>query len=230
MRKITTLSVALVAASTVAVGAYAAEKAAKPSMQGSPEQKTADTDFGKLSVQGSKAFRDLQLARLAIFDAEPADAKTYIADAKNAIEKAQKDDAVFVKAESELRAPGKTMPNSNPDTHPIAWLPVDGQMILDENYIASPQKTEALADANKSLKQGDRKGAAEKLRLAGINVDFTMAVVPLARTTNDIDQAATLINDGKYYEANTVLLEAEKGMRFDIADANVPLNTNIAKK
>jgi hypothetical protein len=153
-----------------------------------------------------------------------------IADAKTAIGKAQKDDTVFVKAESELRAPGKSMQNPNPDTKRVAWLPVDGQMILDENYVASPQKAAAVADANKNLKEGDRKGATDKLKLAGINVDFTMAVVPLAKTTGAIDQAATLIDDGKYYEANTTLLQAEKGVRFDIADTDVPMKSRMAKK
>jgi hypothetical protein len=230
MRTLTTLSLALAATTTVAIGACAADQATKAPMQLSHEQRAADTDFGKLSVQGAKAFRDLQLARLAIFNAEPASARTLIADAKTAIGKAQKDDTIFVKAESELRAPGKLMPNANLDTTRVAWLPVDGQMTVDENYVASPQKTAAIADANKSLEQGDKKGATDKLKLAGINVDFTMAVVPLAKTTSDIDQAAMQIDDGKYYEANTTLLQAENGVRFDVADANVPMKTTIAKK
>jgi len=153
-----------------------------------------------------------------------------IADAKTSIGNAQKDDTIFVKAESELRAPGKSMQTTNPDTTQVAWLPVDGQMIVDDNYVASPQKTAAITDANKSLEQGDRKGATDKLKLAGINVDFAMAVVPLAKTTSDIDHAAMQIDDGKYYEANTTLLQAENGVRFDVADANVPLKTSIAKK
>jgi hypothetical protein len=230
MRTLTTISLALAATAAVAVGAYAAEQAAQAPMQSSHEQKVADTDFGKVSVQGAKAYRDVQLTRLAIFNARPASAKTLIADAKTAIGNAQKDDTIFMKAESKLRAPGKSMQSSNPDTKQVAWLPVDGQMILGENYVSSPQKAAAIADANTSLKQGDRKGAAERLKLAGINVDFTMAVVPLAKTTSDIDQAATLIDDGKYYEANTSLLQAENGVRFDIADADVPMKSSASKK
>lgn len=230
MRTLTTLSLALAASTTVAISAYAADQATQAPTQLSHEQRAADTDFGKMSVQGAKAFRDLQLARLAIFDADPASARTLISDAKTAIGKAQKDDTIFVKAELELRAPGKSTQNANLDTTRVAWLPVDGQMIVDENYVASPQKTAAIADANKSLERGDRKGATDKLKLAGINVDFTMAVVPLAKTTSDIDQAAMQIDDGKYYEANTTLLQAENGVRFDVADANVPMKTSIAKK
>jgi hypothetical protein len=121
-------------------------------------------------------------------------------------------------------------PASHPDSTPVAWLPVDGQMVLDENYVASPLKATAMADANTSLKQGNRKGAMDKLKLAGINVDFTMAIVPLAMTASDIDKAATLIGDGKYYEANSTLLHAENGVRFDIADTSVPMSTDKTAK
>jgi hypothetical protein len=143
---------------------------------------------------------------------------------------AKTDDTIFTKAESELRGPKSMASTPHADSTPIAWLPVNGQMMLDENYTASPQKTAAMADANNSLKQGDRKGAADKLKLVGINVDFTIAVVPLAMTTNDIDKAANLIDDGKYYEANTALLHAENGVRFDIANERVPMNAGITAK
>lgn len=230
MRTLTTLSILLVATTALASGAYAADSANK-SLATQPAQQTANKDFGKLSVQGANAYRDIQLARLAIFNAEPADAKKEIKDAKTAIEKAQNDDAIFVEAESELRVPSKVTQNANPDTKPVAWLPVGGEMVVDENYVASPQNSAALASANKSLKQGDRKGAMDKLKLAGTNVDLTVAVVPLAKTVADINQAADFISADKYYQANDVLMQAENGMRFDIADTSlVPAKSIVAKK
>lgn len=230
MRSLAPLSLALVTIIASAIAVRAAENTAQAPMQPSHEKTAADTDFGRLSVQGATAYRDVRLTRLAIFNAKPERAKTLIAAAKGAIDKAQKDDAIFVKAESELRSPSKSPSNTSLDTKQIAWLPVDGQMILDENYVASPKKAAAVADADKSLKQGDRKGATEKLKLAGISVDFTMAVVPLAKTTADINHAAALIDDGKYYEANAALLQAENGVRLDIADTDVPAKTNLANK
>jgi hypothetical protein len=226
MRTLTTLSILLVATTALASGAYAADSANK-SLATQPAQQTANKDFGKLSVQGANAYRDIQLARLAIFNAEPADAKKEIKDAKTAIEKAQNDDAIFVEAESELRVPSKVTQN----TKPVAWLPVEGEMVVDENYVASPQNSAALADANKSVKQGDRKGAMDKLKLAGTNVDLTVAVVPLAKTMADINQAADFISADKYYQANDVLMQAENGVRFDIADTSlVPAKSIVAKK
>ena len=59
----------------------------------------------------------------------------------------------------------------------------------------------------------------EKLKLAHVDVNFTMAVLPLNKTITDVDQAATLINQGKYYEANAALKSAQDNMRFDVIDA-----------
>ena len=45
-----------------------------------------------------------------------------------------------------------------------------------------------------------------------------MAVLPIDKTIADVDQTATLIGQGKYYEANTLLKTAEDRMRFDVID------------
>ena len=69
--------------------------------------------------------------------------------------------------------------------------------------------------SNKSLKRGDRRGAIEKLKLADMNIDVTLAVVPLEQTIKYVHQAANLINDGKYYEASQELRQAQDNERFD---------------
>ncbi|MCJ2087762.1 YfdX family protein, partial [Methylobacterium sp. E-005] len=86
-------------------------------------------------------------------------------------------------------------------------------------FVATPEKASAVTEANKNLAQGDQKGAMEKLKLAHVDVNFTMAVLPLNKTIADVDQAATLIGQGKYYEANAILKTAQDGMRFDVIDA-----------
>lgn len=213
--------------------------------QESAAQRAVDQDVGKLSKDGAQAFRDMHLARIAIFDADPSQAKSLIAKAQSALTKAKTDDAVFLKAESELKTPAdlaaakaakadktadakasdaKTADAKTADATPVskdkvAWVPVDAQMTLGEDFIATPEKASAVTEANKSLAKGDQKGAIEKLRLAHVDVNFVMAVLPLDKTTTDVSQAATLINQGKYYEANAVLKTAEDGMRFDVIDA-----------
>ncbi|MGV7034411.1 YfdX family protein [Methylobacterium symbioticum] len=207
--------------------AFAAEQAA----QHNPAQTRAiDQDVGKLSKDGAQGFRDLQLTRLAIFEANPAQAKDMIAKAQAAFAKAKTDDALFNKAEADLRTPGtpasdKATAQANPaDTKPaakeqVAWVPVDAQLTLGDDFVATPEKASAVTEANKNLAHGDQKGALEKLKLAHVDVNFTMAVLPLDKTIADVDQAATLIGQGKYYEANAILKTAQDGMRFDVIDA-----------
>lgn len=243
------LAVVLVASTMLGGAAYAAEQAAQPPVaQMSPAQKAVDTDVGKLSKDGAQAFRDMHLARVAIYEADPAQAKDLIGKAQAALAKARSDETVFRKAESDLRTPAemsagktaaKTAAKTATDTAPtaaatapaaasdakpganeqVAWLPIDAQLTLDEDFVATPEKAAAVSDANTSLQKGDKTGALEKLKLAHVDVNFTMAVLPLDKTTADVDQAATLIGQGKYYEANALLKTAEDRMRFDVIDA-----------
>lgn len=242
------LAVALVATTFLGGAAYATEQATRPvATQESAAQRAVDQDVGKLSKDGAQAFRDMHLARIAIFDADPSQAKSLIAKAQAALTKAKTDDAVFLKAESELKTPAdmataktdKTADAKTADAKPadtkntdaktaeakpaskdkVAWVPVDAQMTLGEDFIATPEKASAVTEANKSLAKGDQKGAIEKLRLAHVDVNFVMAVLPLDKTTADVNQAAALINQGKYYEANAALKTAEDGMHFDVIDA-----------
>ncbi len=98
-------------------------------------------------------------------------------------------------------------------------MPVDAQLTLGDDFVATPTKASAVTEANKNLAQGDQKGALEKLKLAHVDVNFTMAVLPLNTTIANVDQAAALIGQGKYYEANAALKTAQDNMRFDVIDA-----------
>jgi len=192
----------------------------------------ADKDFGKLSHEGARAFQDLTLARVAIFDGRVEAAKKFVSEADRDFGKAKTDDAVFTKAEADLKSAhsqsyqaagtGRSASSTDAMKKPIAWLPVNGAITINEDYTADTTKTAAVADANKSLKSGDRKGAMEKLKLAGMDVDITLAVVPVEQTIRDVHQAAELINDGKYYEGSQLLRQVQESERFDIADIDVP--------
>ena len=225
------LAAALVATTMLGGVAIAAEQATQPpATRMSPAQKAVDTDVGRLSKDGAQAFRDLHLARVAIYDADPTQAKALIGKAQAALVKARSDEAVFKKAEVDLKTPaemdaGKTATTAASttakpaSTEPVAWLPIDAQLTLGEDFVATPEKAAAVADANRSLQKGDKQGALEKLKLAHVDVNFTLAVLPLDKTVAGVDQAATLIGQGKYYEANAVLKTTEDRMRFDVIDA-----------
>lgn len=227
------MTAALVLTTILGGSAIAAEQAAQqpgmPSGQSmSASQKAVDADIGRLSKDGAQGFRDLQLTRIAIFEADPAQAKAMIGKAQAAFAKAKTDDAVFTKAEADLKTPtdvtGKATAPAKADAKPaskeqVAWVPVDAQLTLGDDFVATPAKASAVTEANRNLAQGDQKGALEKLKLAHVDVNFTMAVLPLNKTLSDVDQAASLIGQGKYYEANAILKTAQDAMRFDVIDA-----------
>jgi len=227
MLKTRTLALTLVATTMIGGVALANEQAKS---LGTPEipaaQRVVDRDVGKLSKDGAQAFRDLHLARIAIFDAAPDQAKADIRKAQEALTKAKTDETLFTKAEADLKAPA-TKPTqaaatasakAAPSTQPVAWLPIDGQLTLGEDFVATPTKAAAVTDANKSLEKGDRKAAIDRLKLADVDMNFVLAVVPLNQTTTDVDQAASLVGQGKYYEANAMLKKVEDGVRFDMVD------------
>lgn len=186
-------------------------------------QSAADQDAGKLSKDGYAAIRDVSLARLAIFNGDPARAKTYTHEAQTALEKAKTDDTAFTKSESDLKAPAGTTQRGSggtASTTPTTWIPVDGSMTLGEDYIDTPEKTAGVAKANEQLKKGAHKQAMETLKLANVDVSFVMEVAPFDKTTAGIEKAAKLIDAGKYYEANQALKGVEDGYRFDVTDVD----------
>jgi len=233
MFRVSRLVVALAATTMLTSAALAAEQTGKASateaVKPSAATQTANQDFGKLSADGFKAFRDVRLARLAIFDGQTDQAKKFIDEARTAIAKAKADHTAYVKDEASLKPPAgmsqKTAPNgtdkSAPSKTPTAWLPVDGGLTLGEDFVATPTKAAGVAKANEQLKKGDHKQAMETLKLSEINVAFVMDVAPLDKTVNGIDNAAQLIDSGKYYEGNEALRGVEDGVRFDVADINV---------
>ena len=102
----------------------------------------------------------------------------------------------------------------------VEWLPVDASITIDEDFTANPDKQAAVADANKSLSSGDRQASIEKLKLSGVNVNVEVLAVPLNDTIAKVQQAANMINDGKYYEASQLIKEVQDSARSDVMDFN----------
>ncbi|MDP1965656.1 MAG: YfdX family protein [Reyranella sp.] len=220
--------VAALLGTTMLAGVVSAQQTPAAPAPTTQQKAEAARDFMKLSTDGAVAFRALHLARIAIFEADPVAAKKLIADTRAALAKAKVDSTAFMKAEAALKAPkgmnaspaAATATASGPA---VAWLPIDGQLTLGEDFVATPAKAAAVADANKHLEKGQRKEAIEKLKLADVNVMFTMALAPLDRTMADVDMAAKLMDEGKYYEANAAMKKAEDGVRYDsVAAIAVP--------
>ncbi len=217
--------------SMTALQAFAETNVAQSSAgQPNAEQKLVQQDFGKLSRDGIGAIRDIRLARLAIFGANTALAKTDIEKAQAAIDKAKTADTSFMKAETDLKPPPGAPPVSPTASHTSErWIPVDGALSVADDYKEVPTKVAGVAKANEFLKSGDKKHALEALRLAKIDADFVMAVAPLDRTTSGIDKAAQLIDSGHYFEANATMKGIEDSLRFDSVNVvGVPKNVASA--
>lgn len=220
------------AAAFVASAGLPALAAPTPTGETAAQQK-ADYDFGKLSTDGVSALRDIRVARLDIFDGHIDHAKTDVAKAMSSLNKAQSDETVFTKAESDLKPPanmpGKTQTASNTSSTKVEWLPVDGAMTLGEDYVATPQKTAGVAKANDKLAKGDQKAAMDELKVANVDVDFLVELAPLKATISGVKQASDFLNTGKYYEANQSLKSVEDGLRFDSETFNAtPQKANAA--
>jgi hypothetical protein len=214
-----TLIAAFMATTFLTAGAaFAADQAMKPG----GSQTAVDKDVTKLSADAARAYNDLSMTRLAIYDGRVADAKKLVDAADTAFDKAKTDDSVFLKAEADLKMPGaaSSEPQKTADaTTPKRWLPIDADMSVDEDFTANPAKAAAVADANKSLAKGDRAGAQEKLKLADVGVTYVMAVVPLDQTFSDVHKAAQLIDGGKYYEGSQMLRQVQDSTRYDVVAA-----------
>jgi hypothetical protein len=219
MKQISPLVVAAVAAAGIGTAAVAAEQTSPPN---SPAQQAADRDFGQFSKDGFNAFRDIREARIAIFDGDTNAAKTDITAAANALDKAKSDDSVYMKAESDMKTPaGVSQPHAADEqaaNQKVQWLPIDGAMTLDEDYVATPDKAASVAKANTQLKSGDQAHAMQTLRLAGVNVSFDMEVAPLQKTLAGVNKAEQLADSGQWFQANQALKGVQDTIRFDVDD------------
>ena len=232
--------------------AYAATDTSPSPQKLTPQEKAVNKDFSKVSADGSDAFMALTLTRLAVFDGRIDAARKYIDKADRALSKAKTDETRFLKDEANLNAarnlptpnsgaaaPTADQQNSSSNNQPnssnnqqkpsnnkmIEWLPVDVSITIDEDFTDSPEKKAALAEANKSLNNGDRKGAVDKLKLSGVDIEVVVLAVPLNDTIAKVQQASNMINDGKYYEASQLIKQVQDSARSDMMDFDgTPVN------
>lgn len=152
--------------------------------------------FIRLSEDGAKAARTISLARVAIFDGQTDEAKTLINQAKTALTAAAKDADKLA-----IKKPERS------DSGPM--IPIDARLSMADVYTLSPEKKAEIAKVNEHLKKGETKKALEVLRPIDVQLTLTSMFMPLNPTTKAVDEAGTLLTDGKYYEANLALKRAE---------------------
>jgi len=164
-----------------------------------------DTDnrpFIRLSEEGSKAARNISMARVAIFDGQSQEAMKLVDQAKATLATAAQDvDKLAIKK------PDKA------DSGPM--IPIDAKLTMADDFTLTPGRRKDLDKINEHLKKGETKEALNLLRPADVRLTLTTLFMPIDTTAKAVDQAAKLLAESKYYEANLALKKAEDGWVID---------------
>ena len=176
----------------------------------------AEQDMMKYSESGFATMRDIHNARLAIFNGETADAKKSLEDAKSKIAAAEAEAPTFVTTTT-MTADGKPV-EAGAGKVKDKVVPFDGQLVLGENFLMTPEKKAHIDKANEHLKKGEHAQAIEELRKGDIDITFTRELMPIAKAATSVDAAIKLADDGKYYEANLALKAVEDSVTADTVD------------
>lgn len=220
MMKDSVIAIALSSALALSLAPNALAKAAD---DGTQSMRTAARDFTKLSEDGFSAFRDIHLARLALFDGKVERAKKFVSKAQTALNKADTDDAAFISAMADLKPPKNGKPAAakaaNADANAkIKWLPIDAEMALTDEYVVTPQNHSAVTKANRQLKTGDRKGAIETLKVAGVDLEYSTVLLPIEQTKTALGSTVKELDSDEYYQANLSLKRIEDSVMVDVVD------------
>jgi ABC-type amino acid transport substrate-binding protein len=192
-----TLSTAMIASGTTSV--FAAEDPSASAEASAKDQATndaAEEDFVKVSEDALVSMRDLSGARLAIFNGQPEGARTYVDAAVTRIGAAVQDADKFA---LDTKAPKAD----------DSYVPFDANLTVLHAFEPTAEKAKHIAKANEHLHKGEKQDAMEALKLGEIDVAVTTSLVPVKFAKEHIDQAAKLVGEHKYYEANLALKAVE---------------------
>jgi hypothetical protein len=180
---------------------YAAGTAAPATTEVTAKDKAAEKEFIKVSEETLKSMRNLNGARLAIFNGQPNRAKTYVDGAKTSIAAAVTDADKYALEVHPEHVKKEHQENMKKDR----YVPFDAALTVANEFVPTKEKAAHIAKANEHLKNGEKKKAMEELKLGEIDVAVSASMVPVEFAKAHIDDAAKLIGEHKYYEANLAL-------------------------
>jgi hypothetical protein len=154
----------------------------------------------RMSDEASAAVRNAHAARLALFNNETSLAKTEV------------DKAIASLAKAEATLNDKLIPDTSvADTKPM-YLPFDTNMALAETYSVTPEIRVVLDKATGLFQVGTPNEAIDVLREAGVEVKISTAMLPWETSQTHLTEAAKLIGESKFHEANVALKAFEEGV------------------
>ena len=177
-----------------------------------------DKAFIKFSDAGNTAIQDIRAARFAIFNGQTSAASALIEGAIVATTKAKSDAPEFARTTSKS-VDGKEVSSSSAEREAMS-VPVDGQLLVSDDFVMTPEKKAHIDKANTHLKNGERSKAIEELKLADIDVGYSVVWMPMTSALKHLDQAMKFDKDGKYYEANLALKAIEDSLVVDTVNSN----------
>lgn len=170
-------------------------------------------DLTRFSHDGKSFTEEVRAARTAIFNGDPKTARDLMNKAKASLDAAAKDAPSFtVKTSTSFH--GRVV-GVEQGTSTAALIPVDGQIVIADDYQLTPEKQAHINKANEHFKKGEAKEALDELRLAQIDVGFDRLWIPIAASEKHLNDAIKLADDNKYYEANLALKSIEDGYTTD---------------
>ena len=169
----------------------------------------------KVSQEGYMAMQETGFARIAIFDGQLEQASKLLEKAKAHLSTAKKNAPELTVTVKAVEKMGKKTINSAKITETNDLIPIDAGLTLAEDFIATPEKSAKIKEANEHMKKGEHAKAHEILKEAGIGVSVSRVLMPLNFVTSQVDRAYALIKDHKYYEANLALKGATESLIVD---------------
>jgi hypothetical protein len=152
----------------------------------------AEKELVKVSEDALMSMRNLHSARLAIFNGQPERAQTFVDAAVTRIAATAQDAEKYALETKAAKTDDR-------------YVPFNATLAVMDILEPSEAKAKHIAKANEHLHKGEKKEAIEVLKQGEIDVAITASLVPIKLAKAHIDQAAKLVGEGKYYEANLAL-------------------------
>ncbi|MBK8399804.1 MAG: YfdX family protein [Propionivibrio sp.] len=210
-------------------GTLAAEQTHKGENGALVKPASPDQALLKFSETGNSAMHAIRIARFDIFNGNPQAAIKEMESAQSFFNQAEKEAPTF-DTKITVLVDGKAA-GSTEQKHEAMSIPFDGQLLLADNFVMTPEKKAHIDKANGHFRNGDHAKAVEELRLGEIDINYSRFWVPITQSKAHLATAIKLASDNKYYEANLALKAIDDSVKIDtVSLRDLPQRAKIEAK
>lgn len=207
------IAVATSIAFSTGIQAYAAEKAAAPSVVQAQPNKTEENALLRFSQAGRDAMDNINIARMHIIDGQPELATAELKNAQTSLLTAKAEAPTYV-GTTKVMVQGKQVGEESTNIK-AGLVPITSDIVLAENFKITEKHRTILSRAKELFAKGDRKGAVETLKLGDVDIAVNRVWMPLSSTEKLLDQAISQAAKKDYYAANLTLKSIHDNLRLD---------------